>query len=312
MQATASVSVGTRSKERVPSFTLAVMRRLDSPNTADDILLAGYEDGRAGVPCPDPVCRDICEVRRRFGFADRVADLLTPPDAQHKLDMAVIPSYGMTLAHADLSGHELCPWRTKSCTFCCVVSNGNGRYESVQRAWLWRTTLWLEFTDSAAYRMGWELGRAVRKHGWILFRPDINSDAAWHRIFPVLGHLNRIQCYGYTKNPAVLDSNHWVDGWLYGFRYAYSWNEKSSMARVRSHLLRGGAVAVVTNRKKGQEPNAVFLRSFFDMPNANVVDADLSDEWMLERQLPVIGDLTAKGKARQLIGKSGFVVVTHG
>lgn len=308
MQAT-PVLVG----QKVPTFTSRLIRQAEK---LEEELRLGYFDGRDGFACPAHVADAIITCRVYRGFAPRVADLLTPPDAQHKLSMAVVPSYGMTLAHADMSGHELCPWRTEGCTATCVVSNGNGRYDSVQRAWLWRTDLWLEYPLAAAYRLGWELGRAVRKHGEILFRPDVNSDAAWHRVTPWLGHLEGVTVYGYTKNPAVLDARVQVDGGLHGFRYAYSWNERSRLARVQPHLARGGRVAVVTNRSKGQAVDAAAVRAFFGVPSSvAVVDADATDEWIVNgprsKHVGVIGDLTAKGQARSLIGKSDFVVCCY-
>jgi hypothetical protein len=267
----------------------------------------------------------IADVRAHHGFVRRVSDLLTPPDAQHKLSMAVEPSFGLTLAHADVSGHELCPWRTKSCTQCCVVANGNGRYDSVQRAWQWRTTLLLDHPLVFASRLGWELGRAVRKYqrkGYkrILFRPNVNSDLPWHKLLPSMANLHEpdgysmgwlVLPYGYTKDPSLLRG---VSVNRARFNEAYSWNEDSKIDLVQNHLDRGGRLAVVTNRAKGQAVNARALRKFFGVDKSVIVrDADLTDEWMItpSRGRAVIGDLTAKGKARPMIGKSDFVVVVY-
>ena len=67
-------------------------------------------------------------------------------------------------------------------------------------------------------------------------------------------------------------------------------------------LDRGGSVAVVTDRK----PTAP-ITQWSTVP---VVDADLTDEWIFRSG--VIGDLSAKGKARKLIGRSGFVHSHYG
>lgn len=247
----------------------------------------------------------IADLREEFGFKRRVAPLLTPPDAQHKLSMASMPSFGLTLAHAEMSSVNMCPWRG-DCEEPCVVSNGNGRYDSVQRAWLWRT----EFAAWSPYlfvdRLGEELGMAVSKYGNVLFRPDVNSDAAWHRLLPALGEVRAVRPYGYTKNKGIL-GHHKIGG----FTYAYSWNEKSNVDAVRQHLLAGGCVAVVTNRSKGERVDGAALRRFFGVEGAGVrvADADVTDEWMFKPS--TIGDLTAKGKARKMIGKSAFVVVVY-
>lgn len=248
----------------------------------------------------------IKEVRQEQGFNPVVADLLTAPQFNLKLNGSKVATYGMTLAHADISDYELCAWRG-DCTKVCVLNNGNGRYDSVRKAWIWRTHLWGKYPSVAAYRLGWELGRAVVKHGEILFRPDVNSDLSWHKCLTSLGELPHVTVYGYTKNPARLAHN---SDEIYGnFNYCYSWNENSNVDKVRRHLERGGKVAVVTSRKKGEPINPDALREFFGIKDFGMsfVDADKTDEWMLSEGA-VIGDLSAKGKARQLIGDSTFVV----
>lgn len=248
----------------------------------------------------------IKQVRQEQGFNPVVASLLTAPQFNMKLNGSKVATYGMTLAHADISNYELCAWRG-DCTKVCVLNNGNGRYDSVRKAWIWRTHLWGQYPAAASYRLGWELGRAVVKHGDILFRPDVNSDLSWHKHLPELGTLRGVTVYGYTKNPARLAHN---SDEIYGnFNYCYSWNENSDVDKVRAHLERGGKVAVVTSRKKGEPINVEALREFFGINNFGVsfVDADKTDEWMLSEGA-VIGDLSAKGKARQLIGDSTFVV----
>lgn len=273
----------------------------------DGAYWSGMTDALARKTCRHDVVDAIISARAGRGFTARVADLLTPPDAQHKLAMGSVPSYGLTLAHADISGFELCPWRTVSCSATCVLSNGNGRYASVQRAWQWRTDLFANDPVSAAYRLGWELGKAVRVKGEILFRPDVNSDASWHRVLPAIGQTPGVTVYGYTKNPAVLAPTFSAPG----FNYAYSWNERSKLTRVQDHLARGGAVAVVTSRGKGKPVDVDAVRAFFDVgADVDVRDADTTDEWMLTDRA-VIGDLTAKGKARALIGRSGFIVSVY-
>lgn len=263
----------------------------------------GINDGFHGRP--DTVATDLIIAQRAaVGFRPRVADLLTPPDSNLKLDKGAIPTYGLTLAHANMSGYRACPW-LGHCEHVCVLNNGNGRYASVQMAWLWRTNMFANHPLAAIYRMGWELGRALAKFDAILFRPNVNSDLLWHRIVPSLGETDRMTTYGYTKNPALLSAG---NGWVGGIRYAYSWNESANLERVRGFLAAGGAVAIVTNRrpKTAVDPDAV--RAAVGSSVA-VVDADATDEWMIADG--VIGDLSAKGKARELIGRSGFVLSAY-
>ena len=109
-----------------------------------------------------------------------------------------------------------------------------------------------------------------------------------------------MRLYGYSKLDYVLDTNGWLGK---AYRVAYSWNEQSpSWLKVLEFLGHGGSVAVVTDRKP-KTPIAQWApQSFLD---GKVRDADLTDEWILESG--VIGDLSAKGKARGLIGHSGFI-----
>lgn len=265
---------------------------------------AGYTDGLSGRP-DKRTGETIAAHRERVGFKRVIADILTPPDANSKLDKARIVSFGLTLFHYMMGAFNACPW-AGDCTTVCVLNNGNGRYTSVQNAWRWRTNFLAEDTLAALYRVGWELGRAVRKHERILFRPNVNSDLLWHQILPTLGSIDAIDSYGYTKNPAVLMG----DGWQDGIRVAYSWNENSNLRRVQSFLYSGGAVAVVTNRRPHDPIDKDAVRAAMGVgPEVDVVDADLTDEWMF--QSGVIGDLSAKGKARDLIGRSGFIVSAY-
>jgi hypothetical protein len=104
--------------------------------------------------------------------------------------------------------------------------------------------------------------------------------------------------YGYSKLTDVLHTDGWLDK---HYRVAYSWSERSGNYDVRHFLERGGSVAMVTARRKGEKPAPCWIGR---MP-FSVVDADLTDEWMFQRG--VIGDLSAKGKARRLIGVSAFI-----
>lgn len=269
-------------------------------------LIDGFERGRAGLKLTlSGVDRTVRACRERRGFAPLAADMLTAPKHNDKLESASVPSYGLTLAHEQIhERYNLCAW-AGDCTKVCVLNNGNGRYDSVRRAWLWRTDFLADHPLLAMHSIGWELGRAVRKHGEILFRPDVNSDLSWHRFVPEMGSLPGVTVYGYSKNPALPHRYRALRD--LGYHYAYSHNEGSNRDHERRLLESGGKIAVVTSRRKGEPVNVGRLREFFGA-DATVVDADATDEWMLADGA-VIGDLSAKGKARQLIGRSDFVVV---
>jgi hypothetical protein len=227
--------------------------------------------------------------REKRGFTGPALRLLTWPGDNAKLLRGKKPSFGTTLQHTTTRVKRglvvnACP-HAGDCQKVCVMDNGNGGYVGVQDARRAKVDFLCEQPRAFAYELGWELAAAAHKHGAILHRP-------------IPGLTN----YGYTKDPFVLDT----DGWITPhYRLAYSWNENTDAKAVRKFLLRGGSVAMVTSRKKGTPPygkHCVWNHYF------EVVDADKTDEWMFQEG--VIGDLSAKGRARRLIGKSGFVVTT--
>lgn len=290
----------------------ALWRHMQKNNAAWNAGFAeGWWRGLNGLLLRRHEKEQLAWMRCKHGFQNVYSPFLTAGETNHKLDGSSVYTLGRTLAHADMSDYEGCPFRG-DCTCVCVLNNGNGRYASVQRAWLWRTALLAEHPDVAGFVEGWELGRAARKHGKILYRPDVNSETRpwlWAMSYSASAVASRVTVYGYSKDPTILgvaDSRR-----VENFNYAYSWNERSNLEKVRGHLAAGGNVAVVTSRRKGQEPNTRFLRDMFGS-KVTVADADVTDEWMLtNRKHGVVGDLSAKGKARSLIGVSEFVVVTH-
>lgn len=274
------------------------------------------EQGVASVQKPDALHRKktavlkgiYADVRHAHGFGRVSADLLTKPSDNLKLDKGATPAYGITLQHyvqkmsTGLTVNA-CPW-AGDCTKVCVLDNGSGRYDTVQRARRAKSEFLAYHAHAFAYLLGRELAQAVAKHGKINLRPNVNSDLEWECIAPLLcnglirGIEGKVTLYGYTKNPArVLHT----DGWLGShYRVAFSANENLGIddVQVFDFLMQGGSVAVVTDRKPKTDVEQ--WSTMFE-----VVDADLTDEWMFEAG--VIGDLSAKGKARRLIGTSGFV-----
>jgi hypothetical protein len=254
------------------------------------------------------------DIRAQHGFSRVDTPLLTPPSANAKLAKGATPAYGITLQHyvtnlGAVGGHKrlvvnACPW-AGDCTKVCVLDNGNGTYDSVQRARKAKTQLLA--TEPAAFfvLLGDEIRRAVKRHGAILVRPNVNSDVTWQTIAPALvdGSVfgDAVKFYGYSKDVSVLAT----DGWITPhYRVAYSLSEQSpGWGSVLRFLARGGSVAAVTNRSK-TTPVAQWA-----VASAPVADADPSDEWLF--QSGVIGDLSAKGKARSLVGKSDFVLSVY-
>ncbi len=265
--------------------------------------------------------RTASEHRQTWGFSPSATPrILTAPAENLKLDKSVIPAYGITLSHFSFRSRagatptgrprrfNFCP-NAGHCTKVCVLDNGSGRYDSVQRGRGWKSDLLLHDPFSFFTLLGDEIRRAIRKHpDGILCRPNVNSDLQWELIAPALvdGSLfqDSVRFYGYTKLPEYLTGDGNVTPY---YRLAYSWSERSpSWGNVLHFLGQGGSVAVVTDRKPHTPIRQWAPQSFLD---GRIADADLTDEWI--SQPGTIGDLSAKGKARQLIGRSDFITLAY-
>ena len=234
--------------------------------------------------------------RIKNGFTS-YADLLTYPDAQHKLKKSKIYTAGLTIQHANVSGLETCAWRGH-CTSVCVLDNGNGRYPMVQKARNVKTNFLNDHPGAFMTILGSEIAKLSLIHEKVLIRLNTNSDLRWHKILPSVAdgvdELRNVCFYDYTKNPAVLSTDGMVGK---KYRMVYSVNEKSNMSKVVEFVRRGGTAAIVTDRKKKQQT----LEDYMGLP---VIDGDLSDDRYNEKGVWV--DLAAKGKARAM-ADLGFV-----
>lgn len=188
-----------------------------------------------------------------------------------------------------------CPW-AGACSAVCVLKGGHGSRPKVVRARNWRTSILYDQPMGFAAVLRAEILRAARRTngGPFLARLNVNSDLPWHLI-PELFEGVPIRAYDYTKDPFVLDGDGWVIPGKY--RKIYSWNETTDHLAAFRFLDRGGSVAVVTNRKKGEAVKS----TFHGYP---IVDGDQSDN-RFDTPPGVIVDLYAKGDARTR--KTAFV-----
>lgn len=230
------------------------------------------------------------------GFSS-YADLLTYAEAQHKLKKSKIYTAGLTIQHADVSGVETCAWRGH-CTSVCVLDNGNGRYDSVQKARNIKTQFLAKYPREFMVILGSEIQKLSNIHEKVLIRLNTNSDIRWHMVLPGIANgapeLPNVFFYDYTKNPAILITNGMVGK---RYRMVYSVNENSDLGKVASFIERGGTAAIVTNRSK----NSKVLDEYLGLP---VIDGDKHDDRYHESGVWV--DLAAKGKARKM-PNLGFV-----
>lgn len=247
--------------------------------------------------------------REAEGFVGTQARLLGWPNENAKLKKGRLPSYGVTIQHTTTRIRKslivnACP-HAGDCQRMCVLDNGHGSYPSVVRARRAKTRFLVNQPRAFAFLLGYELATVSKKHRKFLLRPNVNSDIRWDLLIPSLFHpdvIVNLTSYGYTKDPFILDTDGWVPhpaGGRGTYRIAYSWNENSEWLPVQAFIDRGGSVAMVTSRKKG--------RPVINLMGVPTVDADKTDEWVFQEG--VIGDLSAKGKARSMIGKTGFIIL---
>ncbi len=204
------------------------------------------------------------------------------------------------LAPANLSGYEVCAWRSPECTGFCLNTSGRGAFNATQEARIKKTKAL--FADRPAFeaRLNKEIfnlkRKAVRKGLEPCVRLNGTSDLDWTHI---VAQNPDIQLYDYTKSPARM--RQYLAGKLpKNYHLTFSLSE-NNLADALDFLKQGGNVAVVFNTKKG--------KALPDTWNgAKVIDGDESDLRFLDPAGVVVG-LRAKGKARK--GKAGGFIAAE-
>src|ERR1051326_2787195 len=220
------------------------------------------------------------------------ARLLTAPESQHKLGMSERPAYGLSLAPADMSGYDVCAWRTAACTAACVlVTAGKGTLDSVRKARVVKTRFLAEQPQAFVTLLYAELVEAAAKRGGIDFRPNVASDIRWERVAPALLSIPGVRVYDYTKAPAQHREQ------SENYRLVFSVSEReASTEQALDYLRSGGNAAVVFATKKGHALPATWN-------GVPVIDADTSDSRFDDPRGVVVG-LRAKGAARGTPGSA--------
>ena len=95
---------------------------------------------------------------------------------------------GIHFAPADLSGFEVCRWRSKGCTMACLNTAGRGRMQNTQDSRIKKTKLFFEeqfaFLDKLAKEITSTIKSAKKKAMTAVFRPNLTSDIAWEFVSP--------------------------------------------------------------------------------------------------------------------------------
>ena len=207
---------------------------------------------------------------------------------------------GIHLAPANLSGYEVCQWRSKGCTASCLNTAGRGQMNSIQVSRINKTKLFFErkseFLSKLAKEISSSIKSAVKKEMKAVFRPNLTSDIAWEDIELFKGtnlfqHFPETQFYDYTKSFGRMAR--FLNGDFpsnYHLTFSASENNQKLVEMV---LEMGGNVAVVF---RNQLPKT--------WKSVQVVNGDETDLRFLDKQGVVVG-LIEKGMAKK--DATGFV-----
>ena len=210
---------------------------------------------------------------------------------------------GIHLAPAQLSGFEVCQWRSKGCTASCLNTAGRGRMDSIQKSRVAKTKLFftqqLDFLAKLSKEISSSIKSATKKGMKSVFRLNLTSDIAWESVFfnedkprSIFDKFSNVQFYDYTKSFGRMKE--FIQGKLpTNYHLTFSRSEHNDKL-CRLVLAMGGNVAVVF---RNQLPKS--------WHGFAVVNGDDNDLRFLDRQGVVVG-LIEKGMAKK--DESGFVV----
>ena len=207
---------------------------------------------------------------------------------------------GIHLAPANLSGYEVCQWRSKGCTMACLNTAGRGQMGSVQKSRIAKTKLFfeqkLDFLAKLSKEITSSIKSASKKGMKAVFRPNLTSDIAWENVtdqdgLTIFEKHSSTQFYDYTKSFKRMKA--FLSGELpSNYHLTFSCSETNSKI-AKLVLEMGGNVAVVFRNQLPQTWNGF-----------EVVNGDESDLRFLDKQGVVVG-LIEKGLAKK--DETGFV-----
>jgi len=215
---------------------------------------------------------------------------------------------GIHLAPANLSGYEVCQWRSKGCTASCLNTAGRGQMNSIQVSRVNKTKLFfekkMEFLEKLSKEITSSIKSARKKSMQAVFRPNLTSDIMWENEInedgaTIFEKHSSTQFYDYTKSfkrmssflgkPFLKNEEKFPSNYHLTFSRSENNDKKCEMV-----LLMGGNVAVVF---RNQLPKT--WKGF------EVVNGDETDLRFLDKKGVVVG-LIEKGMAKK--DETGFVV----
>ena len=210
---------------------------------------------------------------------------------------------GIHLAPANLSGFEVCQWRSKGCTASCLNTAGRGQMNTIQQSRIAKTKLFFEqkmdFFVKLSKEISSSIKSALKKEMQAVFRLNLTSDLMWEKEkdtegLTIFERFKDTQFYDYTKSfqrMAKFLGEH--EEFPKNYHLTFSRSENND-AKCQMVLAMGGNVAVVF---RNQLPKT--WKGF------EVVNGDDTDLRFLDKRGVVVG-LIEKGKAKK--DESGFVL----
>ena len=211
---------------------------------------------------------------------------------------------GLHFAPANLSGFEVCKWRSKGCTMACLNTAGRGQMDSIQNARIAKTKLFFEKQFDFLVKLEKEIASTIKsakkKEMTAVFRPNLTSDIAWESVFfdeerpqTIFDKFPETQFYDYTKSfmrmAQFINRNPEFPS---NYHLTFSRSE-TNQKLVEMVLEMGGNVAVVF---RDQLPKT--------WKGYEVINGDENDLRFLDKQPCIVG-LIEKGLAKK--DETGFV-----
>ena len=238
-----------------------------------------------------------------FNHNTTMQKILTNPTANAKINKSTKKgfwTFGIHLAPAKLSGHNVCAWASKGCSDACLNTAGRGRMTAIQESRI-KKTKWF-YNDKANFMLqlvkeiGNAIKLAIKKSQTPCFRLNLTSDLAWEsqkfngvklmEIFP------DVQFYDYTKSFKRMER--YLKG-KFPKNYHLTFSRSESNAEETEKVLRlGGNVACVF---RNELPKT--------WQGYEVINGDETDLRFLDKKNIIVG-LVEKGLAKK--DETGFVL----
>ena len=211
---------------------------------------------------------------------------------------------GIHFAPAQLSGFEVCQWRSKGCTASCLNTAGRGQMNSIQQSRIAKTKLFFDkqfdFLAKLSKEISSSIKSATKKGMNSVFRLNLTSDISWESVFfneeepkTIFDKFPSIQFYDYTKSFKRM-ANFLGKHKQFPSNYHLTFSRSEHNDKLCEMVLEmGGNVAVVFRNQLPQT-----------WKGYEVVNGDENDLRFLDKQGVVVG-LIEKGMAKK--DETGFV-----